>query len=618
MWKANMDIQPCGTNESIAYYIAKYVSKSEPTNLDGEVSRAIQQIRREETDVSRKLFKICMRILRERQVSACECVFRLCHLSMRDSSRKTIFVNTRKAEQRYKVLKFNEAGQAAGYCANIFERYEKRPAEHPNYDFNNMCLIEFAMLFEPHYTKPPDINEESIDTDAYAPHEQTTRRRLITLTDNTKMTIRNTPAVVRVPNFVAASDPESYYYSLLIQYMPYRNETELLGEFNSARDAFLANEESLRQTNAYLEIYRERDRQLENAFAQVHAFQILEHAEPMELDHEEEVPYLPMNEDQFSQAKQSMNARQKEIFTLVTQSIQNQMSGAEERLRIFFTGGAGVGKTFLLKLLRDQINRCYAKDAVKVCSLTGVAARLINGATIHSTLKLPVQKDGRITGAPVFKQPEHLQPATHLWRLFTLCELTENMRQQGDHTFIDILNALRVGELTTQHFSILMGKLLQDTSDEFAIDKALRVYPTNQQVNDHNSAVLNLYRNNGARIYKIKAQDQLVHATRNADNVDIATIIPADINKTGGLPSELEIFVGAKVMLRSNIDVSKGLVNGAIGYINEIVWPQFRRTQMYATDVPSVRIDFAKDGVHLIHPKAIQFPANTLGGSLES
>ncbi|KAF9409134.1 hypothetical protein HW555_011413 [Spodoptera exigua] len=315
------------------------------------------------------------------------------------------------AEQRYKVLKFNEAGQAAGYCANIFERYEKRPAEHPNYDFNNMCLIEFAMLFEPHYTKPPVINEESIDTDAYAPHEQTTRRRLITLTDNTKMTIRNTPAVVRVPNFIAASDPESYYYSLLIQYMPYRNETELLGEFNSARDAFLANEESLRQTNAYLEIYRERDRQLENAFAQVHAFQILEHAEPMELDHEEEVPYLPMNEDQFSQAKQSMNAGQKEIFTLVTQSIQNQMSGAEERLRIFFTGGAGVGKTFLLKLLRDQINRCYAKDAVKVCSLTGVAARLINGATIHSTLKLPVQKDGRITAPSTTLRSTHYAKA---------------------------------------------------------------------------------------------------------------------------------------------------------------------------------------------------------------
>ncbi|KAL4721733.1 hypothetical protein ACJJTC_014266 [Scirpophaga incertulas] len=109
-------------------------------HTNSEVSRAIQQIRREETDVSRKMFKICMRILRERQVSACECVFRLCHLSMRDSSRKTIFVNTRKAEQRYKVLKFNEAGQAAGYCANIFERYEKRPAEHPPTMILTICV----------------------------------------------------------------------------------------------------------------------------------------------------------------------------------------------------------------------------------------------------------------------------------------------------------------------------------------------------------------------------------------------------------------------------------------------------------------------------------------------
>lgn len=54
-----------------------------------------------------------------------------------------------------------------------------------------------------------------------------------------------------------------------------------------------------------------------------------------------------------------------------------------------------------------------------------------------------------------------------------------------------------------------MGRLLQDTSDDFAIDKKLRVYPTNQQVDDHNSAVLNLLRNKGAHIYKI-AQDQLV------------------------------------------------------------------------------------------------------------
>ncbi|GFT71150.1 ATP-dependent DNA helicase [Trichonephila clavipes] len=62
-------------------------------------------------------------------------------------------------------------------------------------------------------------------------------------------------------------------------------------------------------------------------------------------------------------------------------------------------------------------------------------------------------------------------------------------------------------------------------------------------------------------------------------------------------------------MLRYNVDVSKGLVNGAIGHITEIIWPCFRRAQMYDTDIPSVHIDFGKDGVHLIQPKTVQFLA---------
>ncbi|GIY13378.1 hypothetical protein CEXT_515401 [Caerostris extrusa] len=204
-----------------------------------------------------------------------------------------------------------------------------------------------------------------------------------------------------------------------------------------------------------------------------------------------------------------------------------------------------------------------------------------------------------VRGHQVFRQPEHMKPATHLWPQFRLVELKQNMLQQGDTTFIDVLNALRVGELTSGHFEILLEKVSTDTSNEFSIEKALRIYPTNDQVARHNEKVLQSFEDKGTVIYTIKAQDQLIDAKRNLGNKDLDSVIPNDINKTGGLPEVLKIFVGAKVMLRSNIDVSKGLVNGNMGFITEIIWTNFRRDQVYAEDIPSVRIDFGSDGAHL-------------------
>lgn len=67
--------------------------------------------------------------------------------------------------------------------------------------------------------------------------------------------------------------------------------------------------------------------------------------------------------------------------------------------------------------------------------------------------------------------------------------------------------------------------------------------------------MLKQYRSEGERIFKIRAKDVLIDATRNADSVDIDNIVSTDVNKTGGLQTELEIFVGARVKLRSNINV---------------------------------------------------------------
>ncbi|GFR06819.1 ATP-dependent DNA helicase PIF1 [Trichonephila clavata] len=222
-----------------------------------------------------------------------------------------------------------------------------------------------------------------------------------------------------------------------------------------------------------------------------------------------------------------------------------------------------------------------------------------------------------VRGHQVFQQPEHMKPATCLWRQFQLVELKQNMCQQGDTTFIEVLNALRVKELKSKHLEILLGKVSTHATNVFSIERALRIYPTNDQVARHNEKVLLYFENKGTTIYTIKAQDQLIDATRNLSNKDLDSVIPDDINKTGGLPKILKIFVGAKGMLRSNIDLAKGLVNGNMGFITYITWPHFQRDQVYDTVIRSVHIDFGSDGIHLIKPISIQFPAKYSYGTAE-
>ncbi|CAI6377469.1 unnamed protein product [Macrosiphum euphorbiae] len=67
------------------------------------------------------------------------------------------------------MLKFDTAGRPTGdFFANIFQRYENRPREHADYNFPAMCLMEFAMRFQPHYRKPrgEEEGEGNVDQDA--------------------------------------------------------------------------------------------------------------------------------------------------------------------------------------------------------------------------------------------------------------------------------------------------------------------------------------------------------------------------------------------------------------------------------------------------------------------
>ncbi|OWA54846.1 hypothetical protein BV898_19239 [Hypsibius exemplaris] len=85
----------------------------------------------------------------------------------------------------------------------------------------------------------------------------------------------------------------------------------------------------------------------------------------------------------------NMTPSQRSAFTYTTDKW-----GAGQPVRLLITGGAGVGKSYLLKALvawlRDR-HITFAK-----CATTGIAAHLIGGRTVHSLLSMDFEFNSRI------------------------------------------------------------------------------------------------------------------------------------------------------------------------------------------------------------------------------
>ena len=94
----------------------------------------------------------------------------------------------------------------------------------------------------------------------------------------------------------------------------------------------------------------------------------------------------------FYERLRSLNVKQRKFVTHVLQRIKSQ----EVFFNVFLTGGAGVGKSVVIRLLYQALDRCLGshvgddpdKIRVLLCSPTGKAAYNIQGSTIHSAFRI--------------------------------------------------------------------------------------------------------------------------------------------------------------------------------------------------------------------------------------
>lgn len=278
---------------------------------------------------------------------------------------------------------------------------------------------------------------------------------------------------------------------------------------------------------------------------------------------------------------------------------------------VFFTGSAGTGKSFLLKRI---IGSLPPKSTYATAS-TGVAACHIGGTTLHSFAGIgsgsaPLEQCIELAQRPGVMQ--HWTSCKHLvideismveaeffdkleaiarsirrstepfggiqlivcgdflqlppvtkgkdkanfcfqsrsWRkcIHMNLELTE-VRRQTDKAFISLLQAVRVGRVTEEVTAQLLRSAYHSIERDGILATRLCTHKDDVELTNEN---------------KLK---QLPGVMRVFEAVDSDPMLFQTIDALSPVSRLLQLKVGAQVMLTKNLDVQRGLVNGARGVV---------------------------------------------------
>lgn len=177
-----------------------------------------------------------------------------------------------------------------------------------------------------------------------------------------------------------------------------------------------------------------------------------------------------------------------------------------------------------------------------------------------------------------------------LFENFKVINLTEIKRQNDDKVFASVLNNIRFGR------SIENAKyLFKEKSIEYAAANKLNIihiYARNDECDLRNSTMLA-----GIKLqeFKFYADDSFELKEKCENPYSNLKEITAELNKNVLAREVLKLKETCRVMLIYNIDVSKGLCNGALGTVTEI-----DKTHEIIT------VKFDKAGIHNIQRKDIE------------
>ena len=333
---------------------------------------------------------------------------------------------------------------------NNISRYSERPKQ-----LKDWCLADYVAHLEyiPPKDDPKSKNEpfednKDDDEEINSGDESSDEVDSLPVGQNIKINFKNggilrsrkQPKIIRYVRYNKLTDPENHYREKLMLFKPWKKEAELKGESESYATEYGKHEAEILK---FAQKYDKKSSQIQAAIERMNEEEAESNAEAMaeiapshaqnEADDEEEgctvsLDYAPFDiarpeaqeqldigheigagtnvrdqmvsglipNDEFFKLIRMLNFKQKEIFLHIYQWITTK----SEPLNIFITGGAGTGKSVLIKAIDQALLRHYKGqldanlDAIQVLkmAMTGSAAHNIKGETMHHGLSIPVQQ----------------------------------------------------------------------------------------------------------------------------------------------------------------------------------------------------------------------------------
>ena len=223
---------------------------------------------------------------------------------------------------------------------------------------------------------------------------------------------------------------ESYYYSLLLLFVPFRNEGDLIQDGENAEIAFnrhMTQNSAMNTHSQKLQLMLKSKESVEKINEARQAQEENASSEPQPVEDDtcpqvvgeatsamNDVFDLHHNDDSdgpgFHELVSSLNIDQGRVFEQVKSHLEHQAlheSGTCKctdfrPMHMFVSGVGGTGKSFLIKTIRalaSQMWDCQAQSPVCVVTApTGLAAFNVGGVTIHRLLQLPIEHEGKTAG----------------------------------------------------------------------------------------------------------------------------------------------------------------------------------------------------------------------------